>query len=649
MIHKRFSIFKYLISIVISLPFLYGGDNTLKDYVNRSDTTFSYNERHTYSKDNYTVHVLEVFSQTWKSADVVDRAHWQHWVNIIVPDTLKYEKALVLISGGSNGDSPPSSVDDEIVSLALMSNSVVIEVKMIPNEPVVFSDETFKRSEDAIIAYTWDKYLRTGDADWPLQLPMVKGVVKSMDAVQDFFRSVLNDGNAVNEFVLLGASKRGWTTWLTGAIDDRVVAIIPVVFDALNLVDSFNHHYGAYGFWSPAVGDYEAAGIFDWFPRPEIYDLMKIVDPLNYKDDLMMPKFLIHSAGDEFFVPSSQYYFDKLDGPKYQRYVANTGHGMDDKLADVIISAVAFYRAILNDYTLPEFSWEVVEDGSIRFETVTEPKSVRVWTATNEDEFDFRYYTMGPIWKDSLLTESESGVYIANISEPLSGYSAFFIEASYNSVYPYYYTFSTDVSFLPKQLPHAATISFQVMGVSGNEGVFSIQGDMTSQMIRELFDDGQHDDQEAGDGLWALTLKNVIDGEYKYNVILHENDTMVKQNDVPLSFLVQNGHVSGTTSYLIGSVGTINEGVVENFNLSPAYPNPFNPRTTFKYSVKTQNHVSVNIYDINGNWINTIVNKMQHPGHYEAQWDGSGLSSGIYFITMVSGDFIQSQKALLLK
>jgi hypothetical protein len=40
---------------------------------------------------------------------------------------------------------------------------------------------------------------------------------------------------------------------------------------------------------------------------------------------------------------------------------------------------------------------------------------------------------------------------------------------------------------------------------------------------------------------------------------------------------------------------------------------------------------------------------MQHPGHYEAQWDGSGLSSGIYFITMVSGDFIQSQKALLLK
>ena len=375
MIHKRFSIFKYLISIVISLPFLYGGDNTLKDYVNRSDTTFSYNERHTYSKDDYTVHVLEVFSQTWKSADVVDRAHWQHWVNIIVPNTLKYEKALVLISGGSNGDSPPSSVDDEIVSLALMSNSVVIEVKMIPNEPVVFSDETFKRSEDAIIAYTWDKYLRTGDADWPLQLPMVKGVVKSMDAVQDFFRSVLNDGNAVNEFVLLGASKRGWTTWLTGAIDDRVVAIIPVVFDALNLVDSFNHHYGAYGFWSPAVGDYEAAGIFDWFPRPEIYDLMKIVDPLNYKDDLMMPKFLIHSAGDEFFVPSSQYYFDKLDGPKYQRYVANTGHGMDDKLADVIISAVAFYRAILNDYTLPEFSWEVVEDGSIRFETVTEPKS----------------------------------------------------------------------------------------------------------------------------------------------------------------------------------------------------------------------------------------------------------------------------------
>jgi len=224
--------FQLILGFSFILSFTIAQETILDEYVNRPDSTWSLTHHYTIDEDGYTTYILELYSQTWRSTDDVDRAHWQHWVNIVVPDNATQNKALLLIGGGSNGGSVPTSADETLASLALLSNSVVIDVRMIPNEPVQFTDETFTRSEDAIIAYSWDKYLNTGDTDWPLQLPMVKSVVKAMDGVQQFFDEELQLGNLVEEFVLIGGSKRGWTTWLTAVVDDRVHSIMPAVFDA---------------------------------------------------------------------------------------------------------------------------------------------------------------------------------------------------------------------------------------------------------------------------------------------------------------------------------------------------------------------------------------------------------------------------------
>ncbi len=647
MIRKHISSFSVLLLLSLNPFSLWGKNTVLRDYVFRADSTYKYQMKNTFTGNGYSVHVLEVFSQTWQSIEIVDRAHWQHWVNIIIPENLTQNKALLIISGGSNGGAPPSDIDEEIASIALMSNSVIIEVKMIPNEPVMFSDETFTRSEDAIIAYTWDKYLTTGDSDWPLQLPMVKSVVKSMDAVQDYFTNKLHQGDSVSEFVLIGGSKRGWTTWLTAAVDDRVHAIIPVVFDALNLVDSFKHHFGAYGFWSSAVRDYENAGIFNWFTEPEIYDLMDIVDPLNYKEHLTLPKFLIHSAGDEFFVPSSQFYFDQLLGTKYQRYVANTGHGMAEKIEDVLVSAVAFYQAVVNDYELPEFFWDIKEDGSIRFETETKPRTIKLWTATNENEFDFRYDTMGPIWEETILTETQNGVYNGSVPIPGSGYTAFFVEATYYTTPPYHFTFTTDVSFLPNALPHAATVTFTVSAKT--EDPIYIQGDMTSKLPIEMYNDGLHGDGSADDGIWAVTLKHIIDGNYTYDIYTMSGTTPVIQNSFPLTFTVSNGVVTGTTDYQVGTVGVSSETVADKFNLHSVYPNPFNPKTIISYSVGDYSKTRIDVFNMNGRRIETLVNDWKTPGKYTIQWTGENYASGVYFITMVAGTYTKTQKAIFLK
>src|SRR5690606_8115603 len=111
---------------------------------------------------------------------------------------------------------------------------------------------------------------------------MTNSAVRAMDTVTAFRASEQGGHEAVDRFVVAGGSKRGWTTWSTAAVDKRVVAIVPIVIDLLNLVPSFKHHWAAYGFWAPAVGDYEAMGIMNWMGTPEFEALMKIEEPFEY-------------------------------------------------------------------------------------------------------------------------------------------------------------------------------------------------------------------------------------------------------------------------------------------------------------------------------------------------------------------------------
>ena len=76
-----------------------------------------------------------------------------------------------------------------------------------------------------------------------------------------------------------------------------------------------------------------------------------------------MPKLVLNSAGDQFFLPdSTQFYWKDLKGPKYLRYVPNTDHSM--KNSDALQSLVSFHDAILRKKALPEYSWELPSPGA---------------------------------------------------------------------------------------------------------------------------------------------------------------------------------------------------------------------------------------------------------------------------------------------
>ncbi len=435
----------------------------------------------------YNAYVLDMVSQNWRTSAEVDRTEWRHWLSVIIPASVTSNTALLLINGGSNGSDPPGAPDFVLLgTVAAATGAVVADLRMVPNQPLTFRDEASSRSEDALIAYTWDKYLRTGDEIWPAQLPMTKAAVRAMDAVSGFVQRPEAGGHAVDKFVVAGGSKRGWATWTTAAVDSRVVAVIPLVIDLLNLEPSFWHHWQAYGFWSPAVHDYEEIGFMAWVGSAELRSLLKLVDPFEYRGRLNMPKYIVNAAGDEFFLPdSSQFYFDSLSGEKYLRYVPNASHSLEG--SDALNSAAAFFQAIIKNSPLPKFSWQLPPEGGIILNTVDVPSAVTLWQATNASARDFRVATIGPAaWKPAILTSSGGGVYQAAVSPPAQGWTAYFIEMTYPGALPLLpLKFTTPVRVTPDTLPYLPPVA-TVLAASGKtlvaaEGIASAYGQGLSE------------------------------------------------------------------------------------------------------------------------------------------------------------------------
>jgi len=101
-------------------------------------------------------------------------------------------------------------------------------------------------------------------------------------------------------------------------------------------------------------------------------------------------------------------------------------------------------------------------------------------------------------------------------------------------------------------------------------------------------------------------------------------------------------------SILPVSVETISS-VPANFTLLAPYPNPFNPSTTIKYSVGQAVHVELAVYDLLGRQVFLLVNESQAAGEYSKKFDANGLASGVYFVRLTAGDFVESAKVILAK
>ena len=424
----------------------------LDDYIQKPDDSYTWKIASTKDEDGIKTIVVDMVSQNWRTKQDVDRTEWRHWLTVSIPQKATADIGMLFIGGGYNSEG--ARPNKRSAAIAKATNAVVAELGMVPNQTLMFHNDGKQRTEDDLIGYTLDQFLKTGDLTWPVRNAMVKSAVRAMDTVTALLASEAGGHRKVDRFVVAGGSKRGWTTWLTGAVDPRVVAIVPIVIDVLNTEESMKHHFAAYGFWAPNIGNYVDHQIVQRFDHPRMKELHQLEDPYFYRHRLTMPKLILNATGDQFFLPdSSKFYWNDLRGENYLRYVPNGDHGLDG--TDATDSIIAFYSLILAGKKPPSFEWTQKPDGTLQVLARDKPKEVRLWQATNPEARDFRVETFGKKFTSSVVSPDAHGLYRSNVTKPEKGWTAYFLELTFDVGAPTPLKLTTNVVVIPDLVPFA--------------------------------------------------------------------------------------------------------------------------------------------------------------------------------------------------
>jgi PhoPQ-activated pathogenicity-related protein len=274
---------------------------------------------------------------------------------------------------------------------------------------------------------------------------MVKAVVRAMDAMQDFLPKL--GLPKPEKFIIAGASKRGWTTWLTPAVDSRVNGIVPMVMPILNMENVINQMWQSLGLWTFAFKDYMQIDVMDFLNKPEFQLMANIIDPVVYMPYLEpIPKYMIFSTGDEFFLPdSARNFYNDLKGEFNLRMVPNSEHSLAPLDELVINNIGSFILYVINNQTIPSLKETIVYSNTTASITVyptVPPTQAKLWQATtlSSTRRDFRFLTCSDIicfqpifWTASTLNPNPDGSYTALVSAPLAGWTGFLIELSYQT------------------------------------------------------------------------------------------------------------------------------------------------------------------------------------------------------------------------
>lgn len=327
-----------MIPLVSALLISSQAPQDLHNYLAKPDPSFAVTSVSTDKRGT----TIQMTSQTWHGIP------WKHSILLRWPaNGAGHGTGILYVTG----DGP---FDGDYRDIALMSAATNMPVAMlfnIPNQPL------WGMKEDDLIAHTFEEYLKSGDPTWPLLFPMAKSALRAMDAVE---ATSVKAGSPIHKFVVTGASKRGWTTWMAGASGDpRIIGIAPMVYDNLNVGPQMSHQIEMWGAYSEMIQDYTRRGLQQELSKPRGKVLARMIDPYSYRADIHMPTLIVKGANDPYWTTdATSLYWNQLKQPHWLMITPNAGHDLAGGIA-AAQTIGAFSRALAGEFKMPKIDAEV--------------------------------------------------------------------------------------------------------------------------------------------------------------------------------------------------------------------------------------------------------------------------------------------------
>lgn len=375
---------------------------------------------------NGKLFLLELTSQKWHGYT------WKHYLLVAVPAKAEYkDHALMYVTLGRIGQKPNKLTD--FLMAAMLANQASMPIAVlyqVPNQPLDIR-KTAKNDgdwcEDDLIAESLLKAVETKDPTWAILLPMTKSVIKAMNAVQEFLKK--EHSLDVKKFIVGGASKRGWTTWLVGASQDpRVAGLVPIIYNNLNLPAQMAYQIESWNDFSPRIREYTSRQLFRKGEKPSGFqaEIMQIIDPYTYRNRITVPKLLVHGANDPYWTTdATKWYWKDIQEPKFLLTIPNVGHqdiDRPDNLQKVIPTVGFFCQYVAMHGEWPSSDWNVqVKKKEYLISVETEiPGAKRIlWTAAAADN----HFEQAK-WQSKDCGDAEK----ISVPKPATGRIAFFVE-----------------------------------------------------------------------------------------------------------------------------------------------------------------------------------------------------------------------------